>query len=64
MEELQKERTALKAELKKHNRNLEMLSVIQSNFEVLLEEAGVDISHEDQQDKDHEPDTTRAQDIL
>ena len=64
MEELQKERTALKAELKKHDRNLETLSVIQSNFEVLLEEAGVDISYEDQQDKDHEPNTSRTQDVL
>lgn len=64
LEELQKERTALKAELKKHDRNLETLSVIQSNFEVLLEEAGVDISHKDQQDKCHEPDTTRTQDVL
>ena len=64
LEELQKERVSLQAELKNHNRNLETLSVIRSNFEVLLEEAGVDISVEDQPDKGHTPDLNKTQNVL
>ncbi|MCF0134034.1 MAG: hypothetical protein HUJ72_09230, partial [Blautia sp.] len=64
MEELDKEKSSLQDEIKSHSRNIHTLSIIRSNFEVLLKEAGQDIVRNDHSGKDRESDTARTQDVL